>query len=102
MSIPYHAPRKMTDDFTVVELIRAHGCEPFPSLSWACGNAVRDAYVIATGFSPHKALRPKTTGIGTHCHAVYPVGFRSIALSVVVAVCESHHAANQRQLDFQW
>jgi len=102
MSIPYHAFRKITDDFTVVELIRAHGCEPFPSLSWSCGNAVRDAYMNATGFAPRKALRPKTTGIGTHCHAVYPARFRSSALSVVVAVCEAHDAASQRQLDFSW
>ena len=92
----------MTKDFTVVELIRSHGCEPLPSLSWSCGDAVRDAYITATGRAPLKALRPKTNGTGTHCHAVYPAGFRAAALSVVVAVCAAHDAADRRQMDFFW
>ena len=85
--------------FTVVELIRANGYEPHPSLSWSCGDAVRDAFVKATGYAPNKALRPKTNGNGgTHCHAVYPASFYTSAFAIVSAVCDAHNAARQRQM----
>ena len=93
---------KQINAFTVVELIRLHGYEPYPSLSGSCGDAVRDAFIKSTGYSPIKALRPKTNGKGTHCHAVYPGSFYDSAFDLVGAVCEAHNAARQRQMHLFW
>jgi hypothetical protein len=61
---------------TVVDVIKAMGLEPTPALTWSVGNTVRDAYERATGSLPVKALREKTSGVGSHCFAIYPAEWR--------------------------
>lgn len=88
--------------FTVIDLIRAHGCEPEPRVSWPIGTAVREAYRARTGELPVKALRSKTSGPGSHCFAVYPETFRAEATDLVRALLESTAAARAAQGTLQW
>ena len=62
---------------TVIDVFKAMGLEPAPEQTWAVGAAVRDLYQERFGHLPHKELRSKTSGSGSHCFAVYPEEMRS-------------------------
>lgn len=57
---------------TIPDVFRLLGYEPVPADTWAAGAAMREAYRGVTGEYPVKALRPKTSGPGSHCFALYP------------------------------
>ena len=63
-------------NYTVIEIMLELGVEPEKKVSWMLGNAVREKWKEKTGSSPEYALRPKTSGNGSHCFAVYPGWFR--------------------------
>ena len=61
---------------TVPERIKALGLEQGTptgnELAWRAGAAVRERWRAATGEYPPKGNRPKTSGHGSHCFALYP------------------------------
>lgn len=61
---------------TVVDVFKSLGLEPTPEQTWAVGAAVRALYEERFGHLPHKELRRKTSGSGSHCFAVYPEEMR--------------------------
>lgn len=84
--------------FTAIDLIRDLDYAPEPPLTWEVGAAVRDAYRQAHRALPPKALRPKTAGAGgSHCMAVYPDEFRSVAEAVVKRTIDASAAATRAQ-----
>jgi hypothetical protein len=87
---------------TVVDRLRALDVEPEPALSWRCGAAVRQAWRDATGHEPARALRPKTSGQGTHVHAVYPPAFADTIDRVCLAIVVEVQADRLAQLALPW
>jgi hypothetical protein len=83
--------------FTVIDVLRALQIEPAPAVSWACGIAVRDAWIARTGEPPPKGLRTKTSGHGSHCFALYEDNDRSFVESVVRATCNDIAATTSAQ-----
>lgn len=83
--------------FTVIELIRELGFEPAAPLSWEIGAAVRDLFIAQYGESPVKALRTKTAGVGSHCFAIYPAGWRPEATRLVAKILGEAAAARRAQ-----
>lgn len=78
---------------TVIEVMRGMGIEPTSELSWSIGSAVRDEYERTYGSAPVKALRPMTSGPGTHCFALYPMEF----LPSIRAIIAGHQTEAARQ-----
>lgn len=71
--------------FTIVDLICEMGITPHKRITWAVGKRMAKAYKERFGTLPEKALHEKTSGQGSHCHAVYPIGMRPIAESLISA-----------------
>ena len=71
---------------TVIEVAKAMGLELSANEAWAVGSAVRRIYEARHGELPPKALRPKTSGSGTHCFAVYPESWRGEIEGVIHSI----------------
>ena len=82
---------------SVSEICHAMGVELTSRDMVVVGAEARDAYEKQTGRLPEKALRPKATGRGSHCFAVYPEPF----VEVIVAIIRRRRfgTARQRRLD---
>ena len=78
---------------TVSERIEALNFDATTRQRWSIGNAVRDRYVKMYGQLPVKALRRKTSGIGSHCFAIYPPEFQP----EIDAIIEQYKLSNERQ-----
>lgn len=63
---------------TVIDVARSMGVELSREDAWRIGAAIRDRYKAQNDRLPPKELRPKTSGIGSHCFAVYPESYRPL------------------------
>ena len=79
--------------FTVMDVFRALRFEPEPRISWAVGAEARQHYEERYGVPPSKVLRPKTSGAGSHCFALYPPEM----WPVVEKIVRDHDPANSTQ-----
>jgi hypothetical protein len=61
---------------TVPDVARAMGVPLSRTLLWSVGGRIAAMYERAMGEAPPKGLRPKTTGAGSHCFALYPLSWR--------------------------
>jgi len=61
---------------TIVQVARAMGIEMSPTVAWSVGATVRDLYIDEFGCLPEKRLRMKSSGMGSHCFAIYPASWR--------------------------
>ena len=61
---------------TTVQVFRALGIDPSPEQSWSVGSRMQRVYQLEHGAEPPKENRPKTSGSGTHCFAIYPASWR--------------------------
>jgi hypothetical protein len=66
----------MARKISVIDVIRSMKVDPEPQLCWTVGALTREAWRSEYGELPEKQLRPKTSGGGTHCFAVYPASWR--------------------------
>jgi hypothetical protein len=62
---------------TIIQVAKSIGVDLDNSTAWSIGSEMAAAYVDAFGEQPPKELRPKTSGSGTHCFAVYPYSWRA-------------------------
>ena len=66
---------KQYQQITIIDRIVACGVETSKHERWSLGEAVRQRYEEIFGQPPIKGLRPKTSGSGSHCFALYPHHF---------------------------
>jgi hypothetical protein len=85
--------KSLSEGVTVPEVMKALGLEPEPHVSWSIGARVREEYVATMKAPPPKALRPKTSGSGSHCFAVYPPEM----VPLIERIVGEHKAAAARQ-----
>lgn len=79
----------MTDQtITVMQVFAALGIRPEPEQSWSVGSRVAAIYRSTHGIEPPKENRPKTSGGGTHCFAVYPMDWFKRIAEVVQTVAQ--------------
>jgi hypothetical protein len=57
---------------TVMQVFNAMGIKPDKSTSWSVGSMIASEFANEFGHQPPKDNRPKTSGSGTHCFALYP------------------------------
>ena len=57
---------------TVLDVFREIGAEPDNEVMWSVGKALQTRWEAENGELPEKRLRPKKSGAGSHCMAVYP------------------------------
>jgi hypothetical protein len=57
---------------TIIEVARSMGIELSRDTAWALGAMMARRWADTFGEQPEKRLRPKTSGGGSHCFAVYP------------------------------
>ncbi len=57
---------------TIIQVAEAMGVELDRATAWSVGSEMAALYVEEFAEQPPKELRPKTSGAGTHCFAVYP------------------------------
>lgn len=61
---------------TVLQVAAAMGLTLSNEQAWAVGNRMQNAYRLEFGEQPPKDNRPKTSGHGSHCFALYPATWR--------------------------
>lgn len=61
---------------TVMQVFSALGITPSPAVSWSVGTRMANAHAAEFGEQPPKDNRPKTSGSGSHCFALYPVDWQ--------------------------
>jgi len=83
------------DRITVLDVFRELRIDPDNETSWAIGQQVREEYKRQYGQLPHKELRIKRSGHGSHCFAVYPRAWRSHIERIV----RQHQAMKDKQGD---
>ena len=86
----------MKDWITVPQVARAMGVELDNRVSWAVGTEVANIYADRVGAQPSKDLRPKSSGAGSHCFAVYPPAWATTIRSVITSHLDA--ARNQGDL----
>lgn len=62
----------MSKRISITQVARTMGIELDNATAWSIGAGMADAYFREFGEQPPKELRPKTSGGGSHCFAVYP------------------------------
>lgn len=62
----------MSKRITIHQVARSMGVELDNNTAWSIGAGMADRYAREFGEQPPKELRPKTSGAGSHCFAVYP------------------------------
>lgn len=85
----------MKKQFTVRDRLLAHSLRLNKTGMWKAGNVIRDLWLAdprSRGKLPVKELRPKATGRGSHCFAVYPAWFVSAIDEVVGALAAAQQA----------
>jgi len=83
---------------TVVSVMKELGFRLQKEVTWAIGGRVRDIYAKQYGHLPPKELRNKTSGVGTHCFAIYPDNMRSTIEDII----REYKLEVDRQLPFFW
>jgi len=83
---------------TVTERIKALGYESNKVLAWRVGAAIRNKWEALTGALPEKGLRPKTSGMGSHCMAVYPPKWGADIDATIEKIAAQINAEEARQL----
>jgi hypothetical protein len=87
---------------TVPDRIRALGLEQGTArgneLAWRSGAAVREEWLEAVGEYPPKGNRPKTSGHGSHCFALYPVAWIERIDATVCRIAAELDAEDAAQL----
>ncbi len=81
---------------TVPQIFRALGITPTPSQAWSVGSRIANAYASEFGQQPPKDNRPKTSGSGSHCFALYPTDYRPRIEQIIRATVNGE--ASQRGL----
>lgn len=61
---------------TVLQVFAAMGIKPSNEQAWSVGNRMQNLYKLEHGEQPPKDNRPKTSGHGSHCFALYPAHWR--------------------------
>jgi hypothetical protein len=85
----------MSGRITITQVARSMGVELDNATAWSIGAGMADKYVREFGEQPPKELRPKTSGGGSHCFAVYPPTWEShIRRSI-----QAHADFTKQQLD---
>ena len=84
-----------SDWIAIPQVARAMSVELSPREAWSIGSEVATLYQRRVGAQPTKDLRPKTSGSGSHCFAVYPPAWEK----TIRAVIESHIADRRTQND---
>ncbi|MCU0918614.1 MAG: hypothetical protein MUC88_29265 [Planctomycetes bacterium] len=82
-------------DITVPAVFKSLGIEPRPEWTWAVGDRMQKMYAAERGEQPPKALRRKTSGVGTHCLAVYPYDWHQKIADVIRVVAREAEAQPQ-------
>jgi len=78
-----------------MQVFRSLGIDPEPRLSWSVGSRIATMYKERYGDQPPKDNRPKTSGAGTHCFAIYPDDWRAEIEAEILA----HEVARKNQGD---
>jgi hypothetical protein len=73
---------------TTIQVFRALGIEPTSSQAWSVGARMAHLYTKEFGVEPPKENRPKTTGAGSHCFAIYPAHWQTIIEGVIKSVTD--------------
>lgn len=61
---------------TVPQVFAAMGITPTNEQSWSVGNRMQNLYKLEHDEQPPKDNRPKSSGHGSHCFALYPAEWR--------------------------
>lgn len=72
---------------TVMQVFQMLGINPDRSQSWAVGSRCARQYLKDYGKWPRKENRPKTTGAGSHCFAIYPKTWQARITNTIKRVC---------------
>lgn len=62
---------------TIIQVAQSIGVNLDKATAWSIGSEMASVYVNEFGQQPPKELRPKTSGGGTHCFAVYPASWKA-------------------------
>lgn len=84
----------MDNRITVPQVAKAMGLVLDNRTAWAIGSEMASQYQQAFGEQPPKDNRPKTTGSGSHCFALYPSTWEQRIKSVI----EEHVEMRDRQV----
>jgi hypothetical protein len=87
--------------FTIIDVFNDLRRETTPALTWSAGAQLRDLYRKQTGALPIKESRPKTTGHGSHCFAIYPPAWKDDAIAIVMAL-DTEKASQLDMFDMDW
>ena len=68
---------------TIIQVAKSIGVELDNSTAWSIGSEMASAYAEQYGHQPPKELRPKTSGDGTHCFAIYPASWESKIIEAI-------------------
>lgn len=80
---------------TVMQVFAAMGIVPSCAVAWSVGAQMAAIYAEEFGEQPPKDNRPKTSGSGSHCFALYPPTWAGRIEEVIRASV----AAERMQLD---
>ena len=82
---------------TVIERFKRKGIETDKEVTWAVGARVSHRWVETYGQQPEKDLRQKTSGLGSHCLAIYPETWTPVIDETIDAVIAEGKAREQLQ-----
>lgn len=85
----------MSERITIMQVFSLLGHTPTNEQAWTVGNRMQREYAQEFGEQPPKDNRPKTTGAGSHCFALYPATWRERIASEIRRVMR----ADRSQLD---
>ena len=71
------------------QVARAMNVDLQPREAWSVGSMIASMYQTRVGHLPTKALRPKTTGAGSHCFAIYPPSWENEIRAAIEAHVEN-------------
>lgn len=77
---------------TVLQVAAAMGLSLSNEQAWSVGNRMQNLYRLEHGEQPPKDNRPKTSGHGTHCFALYPSGWRGKIEAEIRKVTDAQRA----------
>jgi hypothetical protein len=81
---------------TIIQVAKSMGLELDNATAWSVGSEMAQKYMEEFAEQPPKELRPKTSGAGSHCFAVYPSTWEG---RIKKAITERLEFAS-KQLDF--
>ena len=95
MPVKKPEPKISGGGITVMQVFQVMGITPSRSDSWAVGARCARQYLNDYGTWPRKENRPKTTGAGSHCFAIYPKSWQSRIANMIKRVCGEAHQSPQ-------